>query len=132
MRQCLMRWSADTLVSLLSPARDNTAHGLYRSFGFVDGLLEQAFTKTLQQEPTKAVEGLVIRPYSRGDEVAMARVSNAFHEDQMESGRKRAVRQRTSETWLIYLAEKDGELLGYVQARCSEDGKSCLDIRILS
>ena len=110
-------------ISLIT-GTDNTAHGLYRSFGFVDGLLEQAFTKTLQQEPAKAVEGLVIRPYSRGDEVAMARVSNAFHEDQMESGRKRAVRQRTSETSLIYLAEKDGELLGYVQARCSEDEKS--------
>lgn len=110
-------------ISLIT-GTDNTAHGLYRSFGFVDGLLEQAFTKMLQQEPTKAVEGLIIRPYSHGDEEAMARVSNAFHEDQMESGWKRAVRQRTSETSLIYLAEKEGELLGYLQAGCSENGTS--------
>ena len=110
-------------ISLIT-GTDNTAHGLYRSFGFVDGLLEQAFTKTLQHEPTKAVEGLVIRPYACGDEAAMAKVSNAFHEDQMERGRRRAVRRRTSETQLIYLAEKDSELLGYLQARCSENGTS--------
>ena len=29
-----------------------------------------------------------------------------------------------SETWLIYLAEKDGELLGYVQAQCFEKEKN--------
>ena len=110
-------------ISLIT-GTDNTAHGLYRSFGFVDGLLEQAFTKTLQQEPAKAVEGLTIRSYSHGDEVEMAKVSNAFHEDQMESGRKRAIRQKTSETRLIYLAEKEGELLGYLQAGCSENGTS--------
>ena len=110
-------------ISLIT-GTDNTAHGLYRSFGFVDGLLEQAFTKTLQHEPVKAVAGLVIRPYSRGDEVAMAKVSNAFHEDQMERGRRRAAGRRTSETQLIYLAEKDSELLGYLQARCSENGTS--------
>ena len=110
-------------VSLIT-GTDNTAHGLYRSFGFVDGLLEQAFTKTLQQEPTKMVEGLTIRPYVHGDEVEMTKVANAFHEDQMEHGRKRARRRSTSATWLIYLAEKGGELLGYLQARCSENATS--------
>ena len=110
-------------ISLIT-GTDNTAHAMYRDFGFVDGLLEQAFTNTLRHEPVKEVEGLVIRPYSHGDEVAMARVSNAFHEDQMERGRKRAVRQRPSEPRLIYLAEKDGELLGYLQAGYSKSGTS--------
>ena len=110
-------------ISLIT-GTDNTAHGLYTSFRFVDGLLEQAFTKTLQHEPVKAVEGLVIRPKSHGDEVEMAKVSNTFHEDQMESGRRRSIRRRNSETQLIYLAEKDGELLGYVQAGYSENGTS--------
>ena len=114
------RYSSISLIT----GTDNTAHALYRSFGFVDGLLEQAFTKTLQHESTKAVEGLVIRPYARGDEVTMAKVSNAFHEDQMERGRRRAMRRRTSETYLIYLGERNGELLGYLQARCSENGTS--------
>ena len=106
--------------SSLHTRTDNTAHGMYRSFGFVDGLLGQEFTKTLQHEQAKVVEGLVVRPYSHGDEIAMANVCNAFFADQVERRPRRAERRRTSETWLIYLAEKDGELLGYVQARCNE------------
>lgn len=111
----------------LHTGTENTAHGMYRSFGFVDGFVAREYTKTLQHEQTKVVEGLVIRPYSQGDEVAMASVFNAFHADQVELRPKRAERHRTSETWLIYLAEKDGEVLGYVQARC--DGKENASIR---
>ena len=132
-RRGLSQWICDASMShelvhrysciSLITGTDNTAHAIYRDFGFVDCLLEQAFTKTLQHEPTQEVEGLVIRPYSHGDEVAMAKVSNAFHEDQMERRRRRAVRRRISETWLIYLAEKDGELLGYLQVGCSDNGK---------
>ena len=104
----------------LHTGTENTAHGMYRSFGFVDGFVAKEFTKTLQYEQTKVVEGLVIRPYSPGDEVAMASVFNAFHADQVELRPKRAERHRTSEIWLIYLAEKEGKVLGYVQARCDE------------
>ena len=111
----------------LHTGMENTAHGMYRSFGFVDGFVAQEFTKTLQHEQAKVVEGLVIRPYSQRDEVAMARVFNAFHADQVELRPRRTERHRTSETWLIYLAEKDGKLLGYVQARC--DGKENASIR---
>ena len=133
-RRGLSQWIFDASMShklvqrhsclSLITGTDNTAHAIYRDFGFVDGLLEQAFTKTLQQEPTKTVEGLVIRPYAHGDEVEMAKVSNAFHEDQMERGRRRAVRRRTSETFMIYLAEKDGDLLGYLHAGYSKGGTS--------
>ena len=118
--ELVRRYSSISLIT----GTDNTAHAIYTSLGFVDGMIKQAFTKTLRHEPMKGVEGLVIRPYSHGDEVAMARVSNAFHADEMNRGRERARRWRTSETWLIYLAEKDGELLGYLQARCSENGTS--------
>ncbi len=111
----------------LHTGTENTAHGMYRSFGFVDGFVAREFTKTLQHEQAKVVEGLAIRPYSQGDEAAMARVFKAFHADQVELRPKRAERPRTSETWLIYLAEKDGEVLGYVQARC--DGKENASIR---
>ena len=111
----------------LHTGTENTAHGMYRSFGFVDGFVAKEFTKILQHEQTKVVEGLVIRPYSQGDEVAMASVFNAFHAEQVGLRSKRAERHRTSETWLIYLAEKDGEVLGYVQARC--DGKENVSIR---
>ena len=94
---------------------------MYRSCGFVDGLVAREFTKTLQHEQAKVVEGLVVRPYAHGDEIAMASVCNAFFADQVEHRPRRAERRRTSETWLIYVAERDGELLGYVQARC--DGR---------
>ena len=102
----------------------NPAHAMYRRFGFVDGLSGRQFTKTLQQEQAKVVEGLVVRQYTPGDEVAMARVLNAFYADQVERRPRRAERHRTSETIQIYLAEKEGELLGYVQVQCLEDVKN--------
>ncbi|MYC76584.1 hypothetical protein F4X10_12540 [Candidatus Poribacteria bacterium] len=110
--------------SSLHTRTDNTAHGMYRSFGFIDGLVGRRFTKALQHEQAKVVEGLVIRPYSHRDEVAMARVLNAFYADQVERRPRRAERRRTSETRLIYLAEKAGELLGYVQVQCYEKDKN--------
>ena len=103
---------------------ENNAHGMYRSFGFVDGLLTREFTKALRHEHAKVVEGLVVRSYTPGDEVAMASLLNAFYADRVERRPRRAERRRTSETRLIYLAEKDGELLGYVQAQCYEKVKS--------
>ena len=102
----------------------NPAYAMYRSFGFVDGLLGQNFTKTLQHEQARVVEGLVVRPYRPGDEVAMVGVPNAFYVDLVDRWRRRAERQRTSETRLIQLAEKDGELLGYVQVQCDEKEKN--------
>ncbi len=110
--------------SSLHTGTDNAALGMYRSFGFVDGLVTQQFTKTLRHEQTKVVEDLVVRSYKPGDEIAMASVLNAFYSEQVERRLRRAERRRTSETLLIYLAEKDGELLGYVQAQCFEKTKS--------
>ena len=108
----------------LHTGTDNNAHGMYRDFGFVDGLSTQEFTKALRYEQAKVVEGLVVRPYALGDEVAMASVLNTFYVDRVERRPRRAERRRTSKTRLIYLAEKDGELLGYVQAQCYEKVKS--------
>jgi len=108
----------------LHTGTDNTAHGMYRSFGFVDGLLGGSFIKTLRHEQAKIIEGLVVRPYAPGDEVAMARVLNSFYADQVERRPRRAERRKTTETLLIYLAEKDSELLGYIQAQCFEKEKN--------
>ena len=110
-------------ISLHTGTR-NPAHAMYRSFGFVDGLRGQNFTKTLQDEQARVVEGLVVRPYRPGDEVAMVGLPNAFYVDLVDRWRRRAERQRTSETRLIRLAEKDGELLGYVQVQCHEKEKN--------
>ena len=100
---------------------NNTAHGMYRSFGFVDGLVAREFTKILRYEQTKVVEGVVVRPYTPQDEVEMTSVLNAFYADRVERRPRRTERHRTSETRLIYLAEKTGELLGYVQAQCEKE-----------
>ncbi|MCY3742337.1 MAG: GNAT family N-acetyltransferase [Candidatus Poribacteria bacterium] len=108
----------------LHTGTDNNAHGMYRNFGFVDGLLGRQFTKALRDEQTKVVEDLVVRPYRHGDEVAMASVCNAFYVDQVALRPRHAERRRTTETRLIYLAEKDRELFGYVQAQCFEKEKN--------
>ena len=133
-RRGLSRWAFGASMShelvhqysciSLHTGTDNTAHGMYRSFGFVDALLGQQFTKELENEQTKIVEDLVVRPYRYGDEVAMASVCNAFYADQKARRPIRAERRRTTETRLIYLAEKGGELLGYVQAQCFEKEKN--------
>lgn len=94
---------------------------MYRSFGFVDGLVAREFTKVLRHEQTKVVEGVVVRPYTPGDAVEMASVLNAFYADRVERRPRRTEHHRTSETRLIYLAEKAGELLGYVQAQCEKE-----------
>jgi len=133
-RKGLARWAFGASMShelvrqssciSLHTGTDNDAHGMYRNFGFVDGLLAREFTKTLRHEQAKVVEGLAVRPYTPGDEVAMADILNAFYADRVERRPRRAERRRTSKTRLIYLAEKSGELLGYVQAQCYEKVKS--------
>ena len=133
-RRGLSRWAFGASLShelvcrysciSLHTGTNNTAHGMYRSFGFVDGLVGREFTKVLRHEQTKVVEGVVVRPYMPGDEVEMARVLNTFYADRVERRPRRAERCRTSETLLIYLAEKAGELLGYVQAQCFEKEKN--------
>ena len=133
-RKGLARWAFGASMShelvhqysciSLHTGTDNNAHGMYRNFGFVDGLLGRQFTKALRDEQTKVVEDLVVRPYRPGDEVAMASVCNAFYVDRVDHRPRRAERRRTTETRLIYLAEKDGELFGYVQAQCFEKEKN--------
>ena len=133
-RRGLARWAFGAAMShelvrqysciSLHTGTDNNAHGMYRNFGFVDGLSGGSFIKTLRHEQSKIIEGLVVRSYKSGDEVAMARILTAFYADRMDRRPRRAERRRTSGTRLIYLAEKDGELLGYVQAQCFEKEKN--------
>ena len=130
-RRGLSRWTFGAAMShelvrrysciSLHTGTNNTAHGMYRNFGFVDGLVGRQFTKALQHEQTKVVEDSIVRPYAPGDEVAMASALNAFYADRVERRPRRTEQHRTSETLLIYLAEKNGELLGYVQAQCEQE-----------
>jgi len=99
----------------LATGKRNVAHAMYRSFGFVDVTPSESFTKELQKEKAKVVEGLVIRSYSPGDEVKMASLANECYSDVLNGKRVRAKRPRLSKTY-IKIAEKDGEMLGCVNA----------------
>lgn len=104
----------------------NTAHAMYRSFGFVDIGVDEGFTKELRNEKVKIVEGLSIRSYLLGDEVRMTELANERPSAPLGTGRARARRPRLSNTY-IKIAEKDGEMLGYALAWVSRDKESaCL------
>jgi putative sterol carrier protein/GNAT superfamily N-acetyltransferase len=100
--------------AFLGTGTRNTAHPMYRSFGFVDTSLTEAFSKELREEKAKVIDGLVIRPYSPGDEVKMANLANECYSDLLGVGHKRARRMRSNSH--IKIAEKDGEMQGYVWA----------------
>ena len=110
-------------ISLRTSIR-NTAHSMYRNLGFVDGHIIPVYTKELHYETVKVVEGIVIRPYKLSDEVPMINVRNTFCSDMVNSRPGPAKRQRISDTQLIYLAEMDGNLLGYVKVQCNEESKT--------
>ena len=93
----------------------NTAHAMYKSFGFVDVYIDRSFTKKVREERAKIVEGLAIRPYSPGDETKMAELANECYSDLLVTGRVRARRFRPANNY-IKIAEKDGEMVGYVRA----------------
>ncbi|RKU27380.1 hypothetical protein C6497_11575 [Candidatus Poribacteria bacterium] len=110
-------------ISLRTSTR-NTAHAMYRNFGFVDGHTVPVFSKALHYEQAKVVEGVVIRPYKVGDEVLMKKVRNTFCKDMLNSRPRTAKRHRISDTQFIYLAEMNGTPLGYVMVQCNQEAKT--------
>ena len=112
-------------ISLRTSTR-NTAHTMYRNFGFVDGHTVPVYSKALHYEQAKVVEGVVIRPYKVGDEVLMKNVRNTFCNDMLNSRPRTAKRYRISDTQFIYLAEMNGTPLGYVMVQCNEEAKTVL------
>lgn len=105
--------------AFLGTGTRNTAHAMYRSFGFVDVFLSESFNMDLDEEDAVVVEGLIIRPYSPGDEVKMAILSNEFYSQVFDYGYIRPRRLREKNT-CVKIAEKDGELIGYVEAHCQK------------
>jgi GNAT superfamily N-acetyltransferase/putative sterol carrier protein len=104
----------------------NTAHSMYKSFGFVDIGVDEFFTKELGNEKAKIVEGLSIRSYLPGDEVGMAALANERPAVPFGRGSVKARRPRLSNT-CIKIAEKDGEMIGYALAWAGRDKESaCL------
>jgi len=99
----------------LSTKVENPAHAIYKSFGFVDMPLGEPFYIELKYEKLDIPEGLVIRAYSQGDEIKMAELANQFYSDSMNASRIKARKYRGA-IKVTKIAEKDGEMLGYVFA----------------
>ena len=112
-------------ISLRTSTR-NTAHAMYKDLGFVDGHTIPVYSKTLNYEQAKVVEGIVIRPYKVGDEVLMKNARNTFCSDMLNSRPQPAKRHRLSDTQFIYIAEMDGKVLGYVKVQGNEEAKTVL------
>jgi len=99
--------------AVLGTGTRNNAHAMYRSFGFVDVIYGESFSKELQEEKAKVVDDLVIRSYAPGDEVKMAALANECCTNLLVVNKVRAVRLRPDGNY-IKIAERDGEMLGYV------------------
>ena len=99
----------------------NTAHSMYRSFGFVDVKVYEDLTCELPsapQRPTR-VKGIAVRPCRNGDETAMAKLFNDCYGDVWAVAPARPTELADNEA--AFLAWKGRKLVGYVRARVIED-----------
>jgi len=91
----------------------NTAHALYRCFGFVDERMGEFLVCDLKATGrAERMRGLAVRPYRSGDETAMARLFNHCYADSFEAGRKRP--SHLSPQVISLLAHRGRRLVGYV------------------
>ena len=100
--------------AVLGTGTRNNAHAMYRSFGFVDVMYSESFSKELYEEKAKIVDGLVIRSYAPGDEVKMTALVKECRADLLVVNKVRAVRLRPDSNY-VKIAERDGEMLGYMR-----------------
>ncbi|RKY74194.1 MAG: hypothetical protein DRQ14_02695, partial [Candidatus Latescibacterota bacterium] len=98
----------------------NVAHALYRSYGFVDLRIYTRYWKKLEgPEMVRPLEGVVVRGYAAGDEVAMAELANDVTSEYLGVGRSRAT--KPPRHLVIRLAEGEGKLLGWASARVERE-----------
>ncbi len=94
----------------------NTAHAMYRSFGFVDDRQSEELSCELGRLPPAApVRGIRVRAYRGGDERAMADLSNACYGESFAAAPARARRPAGGAT--VMLAYRGGRLVGTVAAQ---------------
>ena len=111
-RRCSCAW--------LGTGVRNTAHALYRSFGFVDVCRSEELQRDLKDLPPVArVKGIRVRAYRPGDEVAMARLCNTCYGEFLGAEPRRPERLWPGLTALV--AHKGRKLVGFVQA-CADPG----------
>jgi len=98
----------------------NSAHALYRSFGFVDLRVREELTHKLDSAPRRAsVKGVRVRGYRPGDEAAMANLFNACYGDTVGRSKRRPARRSPGS--IALLAYRGRKLVAYVTADARED-----------
>jgi GNAT superfamily N-acetyltransferase/putative sterol carrier protein len=91
----------------------NVAHALYRSFGFVDRVVETGWQLELgRAHPGPAPEGVSFRSFRPGDEGPLARLMETCSGNTGRGGAPRA--EPLSGPRIVKVAERDGELVGAV------------------
>jgi ribosomal protein S18 acetylase RimI-like enzyme/putative sterol carrier protein len=99
--------------TVLTTGIENPAHAMYRSFGFVDQFLMETFNFSLREEIVNVPNDFVLRSYVPGDELRMAELANECYSNSIGVRRAKALRKSDS---IIKIAERNGEILGYVFA----------------
>ena len=111
-RRCSCAW--------LGTGTRNTAHALYRSFGFVDVRRSEELERDLKDlPPPTRLRGLRVRAYRPGDEVAIARLFSTCYGDFLGAQPRRPERLWPGLTTLV--AHRGRKLVGFVEA-CADPG----------
>lgn len=107
----------------------NTAHAMYRSFGFVDVAVYQEVSCELPARITRArAKGVRVRPYRPGDEAAMVRLFDACYQDKWAYVPLRP--QRLPPDRLAVLAHRRGRLVACVTAAVDGERANVLQIAV--
>jgi GNAT superfamily N-acetyltransferase len=99
--------------AFLTTRVENPAHAMYRIFGFVDQYFMEAFNFDIREEKVNVPEDIILRSYSPGDEVKMAEFANKCYSNSINVKRIKAIKKNDD---IIKIAERNGEMLGYVLA----------------
>jgi GNAT superfamily N-acetyltransferase/putative sterol carrier protein len=99
--------------AFLTTGVENPAHAIYRSFGFVDQYFMEAFNFDIREEKVNVPKDIILRSYSPGDEVKMAEFANNCYSNSINVKRIKAIKKSDD---VIKIAERNGEMLGYVLA----------------
>jgi len=99
--------------AFLTTGVENPAHAMYRRFGFVDQYFMEAFNFDIREEKVNVPKDIILRSYSPGDEVKMAEFANNCYSNSINVKRIKAIKKSDD---VIKIAERNGEMLGYVLA----------------
>lgn len=104
----------------LSTGVENPAHSIYKGLGFVDISKYEIFLIELKEEKPNIPERLVIRQYQEGDEIKMSEIANQVYSDLLDVSLRIKAKRYRGDNKVVKIAEKDGDMLGYVSASTTE------------